>query len=165
MRIGYALRATMFRSRVLVLTMPFALAGAFHVQAAVAQPMDLAEICTGRAQATADEKIRACSSLIDAQSGDSERLAVLYTSRGAAWRQKGNFDHAVSDQDEAIRLQPGSALLYFNRAITWLSKDDADRAIADFGEAIRRAPSFALAYRSRGDQLYAKADYTSAIHD
>jgi tetratricopeptide (TPR) repeat protein len=165
MRIGYRLHSTMLRSRALVLALLLALSSALPLQGAFAQPADLAVICTGRAQATADEKIRACSSLIDAPDGDSERRAVLYTSRGAAWRQKGDFDHALADQDEAIRLQPDSALLYFNRAITWRSKEDANRTIADFGEAIRRAPGFALAYRSRGDQLYAKADYTGAIRD
>jgi Tfp pilus assembly protein PilF len=137
---------------------------------AAGQTADMAGVCTGRAQASPEDRIRACSSLIDKQSdasgkNDSERLAVLYTSRGAAWRQKGEFDRALKDHDAAIRLQPGSALLYFNRAIIWQSKDEADRAIADFGEAIRRAPRFALAYRSRGNLLYEKADYAGAIRD
>jgi tetratricopeptide (TPR) repeat protein len=139
-------------------------------ETAAAQSADMAGICTGRAQASLEDRIRACSSLIDKQSGgseknDSEQSAVLYTSRGAAWRQKGEFDRALKDHDAAIRLQPGSALLYFNRAITWQSKDDGNRAIADFGEAIRRAPGFSLAYRSRGNLLYEKADYTGAIRD
>src|ERR1700748_210437 len=132
---------------------------------AVAQPAHLAGTCTGRARASLDDKISACSSLIAQPNSDSERLAVLHTSRGAAWRQKGDLDRALADHDEAIRLQPGSALLYFNRAITWQSKDDADRAIADFGEAIQRAPAFVLAYRSRGDLHYGKADYPGAVND
>lgn len=164
MHIGHRFPAPEVRFFALVLAL-LTLSTAFISQGAIAQPADLASICTGREQATVDEKIRACSSTIDAASGDSERLAVLFTSRGAAWRQKGDFDHALADQDEAIRQQPGAALLYFNRAVTWLSKEDAERAIADLGEAIRRAPTFALAFRSRADLLYAKANYTGAIRD
>jgi Flp pilus assembly protein TadD len=133
-------------------------------EAAVAQPADTA-VCTARAQASLDDRIRACSLLIAAPSSDSERLAVLHTSRGAAWRAKGDLDRALADQDEAIRLRPGSALLYFNRAVTWLAKNDADRAIANLAEAIQLAPGFALAYRNRGDLLYGKGDFTSAISE
>lgn len=154
----------MFRSLASVLALSLAPFVACQ-QVAVGQSADLASICTGRAQASFDEKIRACSFLIDARNGDSDQLAVLYTSRGAAWRQKGDLDRAVADHDEAIRLQPGSALLYFNRAITWQSKDAAAPAIADYGEAIKRAPGFVLAYRNRGDLLYGKGDYTGAMRD
>lgn len=159
------LAVTLLRFPAGVLAASLALFAAFSQPAAVAQAADMTSICTGRAPASLDDKIGACSSLIGQQNGDSERLAVLHTSRGAAWRQKGDLDRALADHDEAIRLQPGSALLYYNRAITWQSKDDADRAIADFGEAIRRAPGFVLAYRNRGDLRYGKADYTGAIGD
>ena len=155
----------MLRSPTAVIAVSLALFIAGGPQVAVAQPEDMARICTNRVQASLDDKIRACSSLIDQQKGDSERLAVLYTSRGTAWRQKGDLDRALADHDEAIRLQPGAALLYFNRAITWQAKDDTDHAMADFSEAIQRAPGFGLAYRSRGDLLYGNADYTGAIRD
>ena len=145
-----------------LVALPTLLIGYNH-EAAIAQPADTARICTGRAQASLDDRIRACSLLIDAQKGDSERLAILHTSRGAAWRAKGDPDRALADQEEAIRLLPGSALLYFNRAVTWLAKNDADHAISDFSEAIQLAPDFSLAYRNRGDLLYGKGDFTSAI--
>lgn len=134
-------------------------------EAAAAQPADTGKICTGGTQASPDDRIGACSSLIGAQAGDNERLSVLLTSRGSAWRQQGDLDRALADHDEAIRLQPGSALLYFNRAITWMSKNDADRAIADFTAAIRLAPGFTLAYRNRGDLLYGKGNFSSAMAD
>lgn len=134
-------------------------------QAAFAQPADAAAICTSRTEADLDNRITSCSLLIDAQGSNSERLAILHTSRGAAWRAKGDFDRALADQEQAIRLQPSSAILYFNRAVTWLAKNDTAHAIADFGEAIQHAPSFALAYRSRGDLLYGKRDFTGAINE
>jgi Tfp pilus assembly protein PilF len=156
----------MLRSPALACALSLALFIACRPEAAFAQAADRGGICTGRAQASLDDRIRACSSLIAAQKGKgSERLAVLHTSRGASWRAKGDLARALADHDEAIRLQPDSALLYFNRAIAWQSKDDVDRAIADFGEAIQRAPDFVLAYRNRGDLLYGKGDYTGAIRE
>jgi Tfp pilus assembly protein PilF len=160
------LSMTMLRSSAFAFAVSLALFIACSPEAATAQVADRASICTGRAQASLDDRIGACSSLINAQKGrDSERLAVLYTSRGASFRAKGDLARALADHDEAIRLQPGSALLYFNRAVTWQSKDYVDRAIADLGEAIRRAPSFVLAYRNRGELLYGKENYAGAIRD
>jgi hypothetical protein len=164
MRTPSFLAVSKLRSPIAALIMSLALLPISRHVPAVAQPADTARICTGRAQASLDDRIRACSLLI-AQTGDSERLAVLHTSRGAAWRAKDDLDRALADQEEAIRLQPGSALLYFNRAVTWQSKNDVDRAIADLAEAIQLAPDFVLAYRNRGDLLYGEGDFTSAISE
>src|SRR5580704_11737150 len=116
-------------------------------------------ICTGRTDASAEERVRACSSLIDSRSFIGDQLAILYTSRGSGWRAQGDVDRALADQNEAVRLQPGSAIVYFNRAVTWQSKHQADRAILDYSEAIRLAPNFVLAYKNRGDAFFTIADY------
>jgi tetratricopeptide (TPR) repeat protein len=133
---------------------------------ASAQGVDdrLANTCTSHAPAEPEEKIAACTSLIG-QETRSERLAILYSSRGAAWRQKGDLDRAIADHDKAIQLQPDAALLYFNRAITWQSREQSTRAMADFSAAIQHAPNFVIAYRGRGDLFYLQADYASAIKD
>jgi tetratricopeptide (TPR) repeat protein len=122
-------------------------------------------ICTGRTDASAEERVRACSSLIDSRSFIGDQLAILYTSRGSGWRAQGDVDRALADQNEAVRLQPGSAIVYFNRAVTWQSKHQADRAILDYSEAIRLAPNFVLAYKNRGDAFFTIADYDRAITD
>jgi|GEM_PF-6527953 len=125
----------------------------------------LANTCTSQAPGGPEEKIAACTTLIGQETPGSERLAILYSSRGAAWRQKGDLDRAIADHDKAIQLQPDAALLYFNRAITWQSKEQSTRAMADFSAAIQRAPKFVIAYRGRGDLLYLQADYANAIKD
>jgi tetratricopeptide (TPR) repeat protein len=132
---------------------------------ALSQSDDAAAICTGRSSASADERVRACSSLIDSRAFNGDQLAILYTSRGSAWRSQGNPDRALADQNEAVSLQPDSAIVHFNRAVTWQSKQQADRAISDYGEAIRLAPDFAMAYKNRGDTFFAIADYDRAIAD
>jgi tetratricopeptide (TPR) repeat protein len=132
---------------------------------ALSQSGDAASICTGRISASAEERVRSCSSLIDSRTFDGDQLAILYTSRGSAWRAQGNLDRALADQNEAVSLKPDSAIVRFNRAVTWQSKQQTDRAISDYSEAIRLAPDFAMAYKNRGDTFFAIADYDRAIAD
>jgi tetratricopeptide (TPR) repeat protein len=46
-------------------------------------------------------------------------VARLYIMRGTAWRNKRNYDKAISDYNEAILLNPKdeSAKRYLNRAL------------------------------------------------
>jgi|GEM_PF-2155830 len=132
---------------------------------ALSQSGDAASICTGRTSASAEERVRACSSLIDSRAFDGDQLAILYTSRGSAWRAQGNLDRALVDQNEAVSLKPDSAIVLFNRAVTWQSNRQTDRAISDYSEAIKLAPNFAMAYKNRGDTFFAIADYDRAIAD
>lgn len=53
------------------------------------------------------------------------------------YREKGDYDRAIADFDEAIRLDPKYAHAYENRAKAYASKGDYDRANTDRNEAIR----------------------------
>ena len=66
--------------------------------------------------------------------------AQAYYSRGFAYREKGDFDKAIADHTEAIRLNPKYASAYHNRGTTYSKKGDHDKAIADYTEAIRLEP-------------------------
>ncbi|HUT14508.1 MAG TPA: tetratricopeptide repeat protein [Thermoguttaceae bacterium] len=90
--------------------------------------------------------------------------------RAAAHMDAGKYDRAIADCNEAIRLDPKSALAYCGRATAYFWKDDYDSAIADYTEAIRLNPKDAgayfgrsLAYFAKGDDDSAIADYTEAI--
>ena len=67
-----------------------------------------------------------------------------------AWYAKKDYDKAIADGNEAIRLAPTYALAYNSRGNAWDAKKEYDKAIADFGEAIRLEPKYALAYANRG---------------
>ncbi len=75
------------------------------------------------------------------------------------------FDGAISDYDEAIRLKPVSTQAYYNRGYTRQAKGDNDGAISDYTEVIRLDPTFADVYCSRGNALYSKRDYDKALGD
>jgi tetratricopeptide (TPR) repeat protein len=53
----------------------------------------------------------------------------------------------IADYNEAIRLDPKSALAFGNRGIAYGKKGDNDRALADFDEAIRLNPNSRMAHR------------------
>jgi tetratricopeptide (TPR) repeat protein len=62
--------------------------------------------------------------------------ATAYAGRGSLYQGIGQYERAVQDHDEAIRLDPEHSLAYLNRALayTYLGKDeeanrDIERAV------------------------------------
>ena len=112
-----------------------------------------------------DDKVAACSAIIDAKRETGSKLAAAYCFRGHGLTEKRQLDAALSDLNELIRLDPTSACALTNRGRVYAFKRDLDRAIADYDEAIRINPAFALAYNNRGDAWVSKGDLDRAIAD
>lgn len=68
---------------------------------------------------------------------------------GSTFFGKGDYDRAVTDYEQATRLDPTLAVAYVSRGLVWAAKGDYDRAIVDFDEAVRRKPD-RPAIRSEG---------------
>ena len=97
--------------------------------------------------------------------------------RGETYFEQNDFDRAISEFAEALRLDPGLAAAkdnvraaYFNRGGMKFQMGDSKGAIGDFNEAIALDPKDAQGYSARGfihektgkpDE--AIADYTEAI--
>jgi tetratricopeptide (TPR) repeat protein len=80
------------------------------------------------------------------------------------------FDQAIAEYSEAIRLNPNDAVTYATRGMTYQKKGDYDLAIADFSVCIRLNPDLqdsyiyrGLVYELKGDHSHAIADYNRAI--
>ena len=104
------------------------------------------------------------------QSGTQRKLysATDYYKRALENEKNGNYELAIEDYTEAIRLSPPNpAPLYNNRA--WIYaydlKTNFDQAIADATQAIRLDPNDADYYDTRGWAYLGKGDYNKAIDD
>ncbi len=83
-----------------------------------------------------------------------------------AYAAKQDYERAIADFNEAIRLDPKSAVTFHFRGLAYAAKQDYDRAIADYDEAIRLDPKSAtIPVYDRGQAYAAKQDYDRAIAD
>jgi tetratricopeptide (TPR) repeat protein len=78
--------------------------------------------------------------------------------------KRGDYGRAISDLDEAIRLDP-KAFVYNNRGDTYRRKGDYDRAISDYDQVIELDPTLSTAYARRGEAYEAKNDLDHALAD
>jgi tetratricopeptide (TPR) repeat protein len=92
--------------------------------------------CIGREGPIIDVVIEGCTAIIQAGQDPPKKLATAFDNRGIAYRLKGEYDRALRDYEQAIRLNPSSANPYNNRGVIYRIKGDYDRAIADYDEAI-----------------------------
>jgi tetratricopeptide (TPR) repeat protein len=90
-------------------------------------------------------------------------LAVM--ARGNCYYAKHDFDRAIADFDQALRLDPKNAGAYGNRANALQARGDADDAIKDYNESLRLNPRNAYAYLNRGSFLMEQGDFAGALAD
>jgi aspartyl protease family protein len=117
-----------------------------------------------------DQSIAACARVIAGDAETAANRAAAYKNRGNAYYNKKDYDGAIADYNEAIRLDPSQALTYhvlayLNRAATHYEKKDYDRAIADYSQAIKLDPKHAIAYNRRGLAYLNKRDLDRAFAD
>jgi tetratricopeptide (TPR) repeat protein len=66
--------------------------------------------------------------------------------RGNRYRNNGEYDRAIQDYDEAIRLALQFEEAFNNRGVTYGEKGEYDRAIRDYDQAIRLDPNLVKAF-------------------
>jgi hypothetical protein len=108
------------------------------------------------------------SALAAVRAASPAAAALLESGRAAA--TKTQFDKAIHDFSEAIRIDPDYPGSYAERGQILFKRNEIDRAIADYTAALARDANYAPALRGRGmAHLYrgasdlAIADLTSAI--
>jgi tetratricopeptide (TPR) repeat protein len=88
-----------------------------------------------------------------------------YNLRGSAYYDKGEYDIAISDFNDALRTGPPSGIIFHNRGNAWRGKGDYSKAIADYDQAIRLGPPSAFSWQNRGISKLALGDLDGALAD
>ena len=116
-----------------------------------------------------EQRVRACTRLIEQKSISKEDRARAYANRGRAYLSKPTTERlAAGDFEQALRIVPRSsadAALY--KGLIEVSRRQYPQAIQAFGEAIRLDPGNAGAYVARGSahRLKGSADLAFADYD
>ncbi len=92
----------------------------------------------------------ACSRIIDDAGEQVAERVEAFKNRGRGAFNRKDYDRAIADYGEAIKLSPKDAWLFAHRCEAYESKEDYDAAIADCTEAIRIDPKYGWAYNNRG---------------
>src|SRR5262249_39673557 len=92
------------------------------------------------------------------------KCAPAFNHRGNAWEEQREFDRAIRDYTEAIRLGlkdrffANDGSVFVNRGNLWHVKKEYARALRDFDEAIRLDPKYAMAIHKKAYLLATCAD-------
>ena len=91
--------------------------------------------------------------------------ATAYVNRGLVRAEQRDYENAVADFSDALRIDPNHATALSNRAFAWTMKRDYDRALADYSEMIRLDAKNAASFSNRGAVCATKGDDEKALAD
>jgi len=97
------------------------------------------------------------------QAQRSQSAQSYYNSGYAALYNNKDYDKAIADFTEAVRLDPNDYTNFYFRAIAYIDKGDYDKAIADYNEVERLNPNSGSSLRI--SIHLAKKDYDKVIAD
>jgi Flp pilus assembly protein TadD len=72
---------------------------------------------------------------------------LAYNNRGIAYADKRDYDRAIADYNQAIRLNPNSSA-YNNRGAAYYNKGNKTQAWADYNKALELDPNNTTAWNN-----------------
>jgi lipoprotein NlpI len=98
---------------------------------------------------TLQESIRGCSDLIRMRSITGEGRTQAYKLRGDRYREMRDWNRALSDYNQVIRMRGDHPGAYYRRSEVYLGQGEYDLAMADADRVIRIVPDTPGGYRVR----------------
>jgi tetratricopeptide (TPR) repeat protein len=89
--------------------------------------------------------------------------AEAYLLRGNVYYSNAQYDRAIVNYDQAVRVDPDYSRAYFNLGLTYIKKLQYDKAIEKLKSATRINPDYADAYFSIGHCYNSKGEYDRAV--
>jgi tetratricopeptide (TPR) repeat protein len=90
------------------------------------------------------------------RSGSIRNMAGPTTTVVSPYYGLHEYDAALADHAEAIRVDSRDAWAYARRGMAWTEKGEFDQAIADLTEAVTIDPKYAFGFGQRGQALFRK---------
>jgi tetratricopeptide (TPR) repeat protein len=111
-----------------------------------------------------EDGISACTRLIAAKKLGGADLGQVYVWRAVGTgRFKGDYDLAIADYSEGMKLDPAIVAAYAGRGAGYLRKGNPDLALKDLNEGLRRNPNNSAVHNGIGAYHLAKGEYSSAL--
>lgn len=148
-----------------IITSALILAAAVFPAPAGAQTKQQLNWCNGKDGAAPDLKIGGCTAAIQSGKFTGNDLAAAFLNRGNAYLNMKDYDRAIADYDQSLRLNPKYIKSFGNRGLAYANKKDYDRAIANYNEVIRLDPKLFIGFYNRANAYANKKDYDHAIAD
>lgn len=109
--------------------------------------------------------IAACTSMLETGNLTARDRAKAFSRRGTAYYAKEDYDRAIADFDQAIKLNPKDGETSATRGFSYSMKNQNDQAIADFSMAIKLDPKDENTIAARGLVYTFVGQYDRAIAD
>jgi tetratricopeptide (TPR) repeat protein len=88
-----------------------------------------------------------------------------YVDQGIEKCELGQYDQALKDFNDALKLKPNDASLYDLRGMAYRCKNMIDQALKDFQKAMELDPKFGRPYRNRAMVYFDQGDFTKSLED
>lgn len=109
-----------------------------------------------------DVQVGGCTALLQSGQLSNDNLAIAYVDRAITFEHQHNYDRAVADFTDALRLKPDYALAFAERGHSELQLKRFDSAETDFAAALRADPKNAVALNGQGRMKMRSNDYAQA---
>ncbi len=112
-----------------------------------------------------NEIVEACTRLIVSGKYTGRNAAILYGNRAVGYNILKNFDSAMTDVNQSLRIDSSYYKAYSIRGDIHFERNNYTQADANYSECIRLNPKFAFAYSRRGVVRNRQQRYDLAFSD